>query len=165
MTCAHVVQDGTIVCKTGRHPPHKLGPRTDDGRVSLTVRDRDPGHATLSDEEKQTMQTQPTDAEVLGVLREIGAHVKLAARQTQPRAQPTADEVLGVMRQVGAHAAKLNAKAAARRRASDVRDVARDLERLAATVERHEIAADRLRAAAKHYGAVADTLACALRAR
>jgi hypothetical protein len=66
------------------------------------------------------------------------------------------------MREVGAYAAKINARATARRRANDIRDVARDLERLTATVERHAISADRLREAAKHYGQVADNVMGAL---
>jgi hypothetical protein len=44
-----------------------------------------------------------------------------------------------------------------------MRDVARDLERLAATVERHEVSAQRLREAARHYAGVAENVAGALK--
>ena len=51
-------------------------------------------------------------------------------RRTPARQEPTEAEVLNIVREVGAHAAKLTARAMAQQRAFAVRDLARDCARL-----------------------------------
>ena len=84
-------------------------------------------------------------------------------RRTPARQEPTEAEVLNIVREVGAHAAKLTARAMAQQRAFAVRDLARDCARLAERVDRCRLTgADSLRQAAERYAHVADNLDAAL---
>ncbi len=72
-------------------------------------------------------------------------------------------ELLDIASQVSAYAGKLRTRATAWQRARDVRELARECERIAERIERCQLTgAQQLREAAKHYAHVADNIDVAL---
>lgn len=113
-------------------------------------------------------QARALDAHVaLGQAKDaVDRYAATRGADATARPQPSAAEVLAAVKQVSAYAAKITARAMARRRRDEVREIAAALGRIAAGVDRLQLTgAEQLRTAAQRYGQVAETITESLRTR